>query len=309
MSIIFLYCINTNPLSSGVISSEDYKSINIHVDELFNDFINLFIDQKSNFEVNDILYNKKVYQLNFEDTIKLYDAARKSRTKKYIINALEHMYVTAPDAKIAELILFKLGCTYIFYRKYESGLLAFAQFKALFPGSKYYNESLKKEIECASKLCLSIYHDSTMAQKLITLLNLYDEQNELINQHELINLYHKGYSIIVGKHLFYLNHYIDKYLYTFDYSTVYASLLELYTLQNELENIFDLPHNFKGKHIFENLYEDVLTFFENHPIVIPEGKDFIPLKKDLETYIEKNYKLIRNDIKKILRNYNKTFGI
>lgn len=306
--MIYLFMSIFLNIFSSTISTEIEKITLNKINLDFTDIVKLFPIKKNFKSVGDVLTNRKINSFSFEEAFDLYHIAQKSNSNRYKIMALERMYVTSPDAKIAEIILISLGLEYFNNNKYESAYLSFNQFKQLFPGSKYYILSRQKELEAMFFLCKDADHDTTVTEKFIEALDLYNDDIGIKKENNILLEYgEKAYCILISKELLILDHYITKYNYTFDLDTVYAAVKRINRLKDLLLDIKDLSYKFNRECIFLEMLESIELFNKNNPVPLAEGNKYEEIKEISNEYLRKNYKQINKNIKNFYLNILNSF--
>jgi hypothetical protein len=283
------------------ISLFDYLYNIINKEELAKSKLSDFINQKSN-------------TLNFFQAIGLllFSLSNKKHDK-YVLWALERLYVLSSDAKLSELLLWNLACEYEKYEKFRIASELFYQFKKIFPGSSFYWTARFKEITTAYNFCQDEYHDIYDTEKTMNLAQEYINDVLEMNQELKIDIVYilQDLSLrMIKKTVDIGYHYLKKNKYTYNQVCILSSLQRLDQLLSDTKyflnfTIESLANDKKHINYLATLLEiekQAHSFFNKHEsIILPSGSNYQEEYLQIMDYIDNNKLNILSELKLIYK--------
>ncbi len=302
MSILFLCIIIPSLFNISYVHTSQHSQVHVNLKEMLEKIYGC-VDKTPTV----LLSNKKMRTLPFEEVALVYLAAKNTDNLRCAIDSLERMYATCSEAKIAEEILWELANSYVLNKNYPMGAVAFEQFRQLFPGSVHFWDGRLKEIETAYCLCLGPSYDKNPAEYVVRLCREYaaDTYNYKNERYQSVLSYlQKAYALLIFKEFEIIDHYLIKYVYTWDYGCILSSLLRLETLTGILEDAstYEYDKKFITRECLdfitkvESVRREIGIIFENHPCEIPHGKKYHEILPGTMQYICAHAKALKEDI-------------
>lgn len=275
-----------------------------HYQELLFEYLYNMIDKKSleDHKISDFT-NQKSNTLNFFQAagLLLFSLTNK-KYDKYVLWALERLYVLSSDAKLSELLLWNLGCEYEKHEKFRIASELFYQFKRIFPGSDFYWNARVREIFSAYKFCLDEYHDINDVEKTIKLsqdyiVDVYELGEEL--NIDIVYILQDLSMRMIKKTVDIGLHYLKKNQYTYDLNCILSSLHRLEELLQDVKyffnfNIDEIKNDSKYINYMASLLEikkQVEGFFIIYEDVkLPSGANYPEEYEAILIYISENKK-------------------
>lgn len=275
---------------------------------LFNflyDHIN--IEHLSQANIGAIVSKKSQYWNLYESVVVFLYSMSIKKYKKYRVFALERLYSLSNDAKMSELILWNLANEYERYDKLKGACELYGQFKKIFPGSEFYWSARYREIKVAYQLAMDDYLDISYNDMIIQLIKEYIVDKAVLEEgsfNEIIVILHDLSFKMIKKHIHIVQHYIQKYSYTYDIHTILSSWQRLNTIINDIDFFLDICSFEEDSFKKNKLYYSVLTemksminvFFDKHNQLLPEGQEYIIMHEKLMHYIKDKKDILLNQI-------------
>lgn len=255
-----------------------------------------------------LLLNKKINQLTFIEAVRLYAAVAGSNDQKYIIESLQRMYITTPDTRYAETILWRLACECARFCDYEKAYAYFQQFIKMFPGSSQYWNARHNEIYAVYNLCLVADFDSSMTEHLIDIAHKYISDSENISSdsyYKVILYMQHAYKVLLQKDILVMQHYATKYKYSWIAETLLGCLQRIKEILIRAENAIDYELSSDKQELDEHqAYQNAMSsivqtskdFFEKHDIEMPDKDNFLEQRDKLMSRLSCDGSRIVSDI-------------
>jgi hypothetical protein len=266
---------------------------------------NINKEELCRYKLSDVT-NQKSNTLNFfEATALLLFSLSNKKNDRYLLWALERLYILSSDAKLSELLLWNLACEYEKYEKFKIANELFYQFKKIFPGSSFYWQARFKEITNAYNFCQDQYHDIYDTEKTIKLAQEYINDTNELNEElkiEIVYILQDLSLRMIKKTVDIGFHYLKKNQYTYNNICILSSIQRLYQLLYDTE--YFLNFNIQGidkdqKHIYylatlSEIQKQAESFFNIHQsMILPSGFAYQEEHAEIIKYIEhKKIKII-----------------
>lgn len=270
-------------------------------------------EELSKYKISDFT-NQKSNTLNFFEAmgLLLFSLTNK-KNDKYVLWALERLYVLSSDAKLSELLLWNLACEYEKYEKFRVASELFYQFKKIFPGSDFYWNARFKEIVTAYKFCQEEYHDIYDTERTIKLaqdyiLDVYEMNQEL--KIEIVYILQDLSLRMIKKTIDIGFHYLKKNKYTYDPICILSSWQRLDQALTDIKyflnfNIQEIENDKKYTNYVATLIEmqkQIESFFVSHEsIVLPSGFNYQDEHREMIQYISSNKVCIIKNLESIYK--------
>lgn len=245
--------------------------------------------------------NQKSNTLNFfEATALLLFSLSNKKNDKYVLWALERLYILSSDAKLSELLLWNLACEYEKYEKFKIANELFYQFKKIFPGSSFYWRARVKEITNAYNFCQDQYHDIYDTEKTIKLAQEYINDTNELNEElkiEIVYILQDLSLRMIKKTVDIGFHYLKKNKYTYNTICILSSIQRLDQLLYDIQYFLNLDIESIAKdekHIYyiatlSEIQKQTEIFFNTHELMIlPSGFDYQDTHSKIIEYINNN---------------------
>jgi hypothetical protein len=302
----FIFFIFFNIYSSTIIIKNDAEPYEI----ILFEFLKKVIDEKnlSGKKIGDFT-NRKSKFLNLNEASCLYLLAMKDKKfTKQVQTALERIYSLSPNALLSELVLWNLAMSYEKEEKFNVAAEMFGYFRKLFPGSNFYWTSRYKEIKNNYMGCKSYYNDTQQIEFVIELCNQYIKDIKSVSGLVYVDVIYILQDLsmrMIKKEIENIRHYLNKYTYMKKSICIFSGLQRYFYIIYLVENIICNESIYENNEL-EKDYRKILKeinilikkFFEIHPIIIPEGKDYRVLYDQAMNYIDNNLYLLKCDLYK-----------
>lgn len=283
------------------------QNAELYEEELFNYLYNSV--DKTFFKKNSLsaLSSRKSTTLNFIESVNLYLLAMADKKyNKYVIWALERMYNLSSDVRLNELILWNLATQ---YEKKSDFILAselYSLFKKLFPGSRFYWTARHKEIINSFKFCQHEYHDIAQVERTIKLCESYlvdltDTNVDL--DFEIVSIFQDLSLRMIKKTLNVGLHYLKKYSYTRENTTILSVLHRLNLLVGDIDYFssycqsdIEIKKNKLYEIVLREIKNNVEELFLRYDLVLPSGKNYLDENREIMEKIECNKVSLRSDL-------------
>jgi hypothetical protein len=265
------------------------------------------LDHLACVKINSLISRKSQTWNLFEVSAVILYALSHKKYRKYLIFALERMYVLSGDAYLSELALWNLANEYERYDKLKPACELYGQFKKIFPGSQFYWLSRYKEIMSAYKISKEEFLDITQNSFIIDLIKDYIVDKAVLEEdhfNDIITVLHDLSFKMIKKHIHNIQHYIKKYSYTNNLHTILSSWQRLDTTLNDIQFFLDIcafeeDHYKKNKLYYSiclQLQSMISDFFAVHSIPLPCGQEYIEMHENTMRYIKRHQAELLRDL-------------
>jgi len=309
---IFSFILCFNQLYSSVVDkigiNNNFNFVSrADTEKILSEWINAFLGEKhiKNAKIEDYT-GKRSRKLNFIDSATLYVLTYKTAgpiKRKRI--ALERMYLSCPDIRLIEFILWDLALIYEEIEEYQLASDAFGQFRKLFPGSKQYYVARVKEIYNAYRIIPSYECDQSVTEKLVAICRDYliDFSKDHDGWNEVYEILFHLYQNLILRDVMIVTHYLTKHSYIGTTEVFLAILQRLYLMSCMLQEMITFDDNFlqsKKNHIIYQLLEEIDLLFVTYDIPI-ELEDFIEEHEKKTGLVEKRYREIKKSVATLIK--------
>jgi hypothetical protein len=268
-------------------------------------------------------YNRKSSTLNFFEALAFYLFSMEDKNyNRYIIYCLERLYVLCPQNRMKELLLWNLIVEYERQGKHRVASELANQFKTFFPGSSFYWAARYREIKNGYEFCEQEYHDMADTQKILKLCEEFIFDSTILAEPffmEVLYIYQDLSLRIVNKNIEIIDHYLQKYKYTFEEGTSLSVLLRLNRLleivtefsEIQVEKMVADKKYILYQSVLKKIKDDISSFFEVFSYLkMPSGLEYPTEHDAVMDGIKKHSRKIRekaeyinNNIRYAIQNY------